>query len=72
MDINTKPGTKVTVTETSIRNGLSYDEDVAREYLKIGGIYTILTTNIEGWHTDVWLVEIPDMSFNSVSFEDID
>jgi hypothetical protein len=50
------------------RNG--YDPDKARfeRYLKFGQTYTVDRFEIEGWVTNVWLKEIPDVMFNSVQF----
>jgi hypothetical protein len=51
--------------------GYDDDQEVARKYLVIGNIYTIEETDVDGWHTDVYLQEFPDIKFNSVFFEDV-
>lgn len=71
MDIHAKQGTKVIVTEDSIKNGYDCVEKHAREHLKVGKTYTISSTNVNGWNTNVYLEEFPDEVFNSVSFVDI-
>jgi hypothetical protein len=68
MDINSPPGTKVTVSEKSIRNGTDYNKDTARIHLKVGDIYTVDMTQISAWYTDVWVNEFPGIRFNSVQF----
>tara|TARA_R110002049_G_scaffold236309_1_gene409511 strand:- start:199 stop:420 length:222 start_codon:yes stop_codon:yes gene_type:complete len=72
MDIYAEEGTKVIVTEDSIRNGYDYVEEHARKFLKVGGIYTIENTVVDGWCTEVYIKEFPDEVFNSVSFEDVE
>ena len=72
MDIYAEEGTKVIVTEDSIKNGYDHVEEHARKFLKVGKTYTIESTDVSGWNTDVYLKEFPDEVFNSVSFEDID
>tara|TARA_B100000497_G_C7608626_1_gene365524 strand:+ start:864 stop:1082 length:219 start_codon:yes stop_codon:yes gene_type:complete len=72
MDIYAEEGTKVIVTEDSIKNGYDHVEEHARKFLKVGETYTIESTDVSGWNTDVYLREFPDEVFNSVSFEDID
>ena len=71
MYIYAEEGTKVIVTEDSIKNGYYYVEEHAREFLKVGETYTIKKTIVYGWYTDVHLKEFPKEKFNSVSFEDI-
>ena len=71
MDIHAIQGTKVTVTEDSIKNGYDSVEKHARQHLEIGKTYTVLNTSVDRWNTDVYLEEFPDEVFNSVSFEDI-
>lgn len=51
--------------------GYDYDKEVAQNHLKVEKEYTIERTQVDSWHTDVWLQEIPNVKFNSVFFEDI-
>ena len=70
MDIYAEEGHKVTVTEDSINNGYEPVEKHAKEFLKVGETYTIESTDVDGWNTDVYLKEFPGEIFNSVNFED--
>ncbi len=49
--------------------GYERDQRVAREHLKLGASYTIESTEVGNWHTDVYLVEVPGVAFNSVLFD---
>lgn len=64
MNIYSTSGTKVRYKN---RNG--YDGD--REFLKENGIYTVDYTEVGGFHTSVYLREVPERSFNSVMFEEV-
>lgn len=68
IDIYAKKGYKVTVTDRSIDSGYDGDIRLAHKYLQVGKIYTIERTDVDNWHTEVWVEEIPNMSFNSVNF----
>ena len=72
MDIYAEEGTKVIVTEDSIKNGYNSVEKHARTFLKVGESYTIENTVVDGWSTEVYIKEFPDEVFNSVSFEDVE
>ncbi len=67
MDIYAKPGTKVKFTNPDA--GYEHDQLVARENLKVGNTYTILEIHVGGFHTNVFLREVPSVPFNSVMFE---
>lgn len=47
------------------------DKEIAKQYLSVGSIYTIDYTNVYDYCTEVYLQEIPNISFNSVFFEDV-
>jgi hypothetical protein len=66
MDIYAEKGTKVKYTGNG---GYQGDKDHANNYLKVGETYTVLTTKVSGWCTDVFLKELPNQCFNSVHFE---
>lgn len=51
--------------------GYEYDRQWAKEYLEIGGSYTVDHTIIHSSSTDVYLKEFPHINFNSVFFEDV-
>ena len=72
MDIYAEKGTKVIVTEESIKNGYDNVEEHAKKFLKAGETYTIDHTDVDGWSTAVYIKEFPDEIFNSVSFESVD
>ena len=69
MDINTKIGSKVRFSFPE--NGMTYDKETARKYLKINETYTVKEINIGRWRTDIILEEFPTIEFNSVQFENI-
>jgi len=69
MDIYAQPGTKVIFDNP--KNGYSYDQEDCRKHLTFGQIYTVERTDVHSAYTDVWLQEVPDVSFNSVMFSDM-
>ena len=71
MDLYANEGYRVTVTEQTINWGWESDKEKANKYLKPGEVYTVLRTEVGGWHTDVWLKEIPNVYFNSVHFQPV-
>ena len=70
MNIYAKKGDMVTVSKYSAKNGYKGDIAQVKKYLKIGGIYTVLKTDVDEFGTDVYLKEFPNKTFNSVNFED--
>lgn len=70
MNIHAKKGDKVIVTEFSAKQGYEVDKEKVKQFLEINKVYTITCANIYAWHTDVFLEETGDISFNSVNFED--
>ncbi len=68
MNIHAKNGDKVIVS--SLTAGYESDQKVAEKHLLIGEVYTVESTQVHSWHTDVYLLEIPGVKFNSVFFED--
>jgi len=67
MDIYAKEGTKVIYTG---ENGYDHDREHADKYLTKDAVYTVDNTDVEGWHTSVYLKEFPEIAFNSVHFEE--
>jgi hypothetical protein len=51
--------------------GYEFDKQVAEKYLELGKTYTIDYTVVHNSSTEVYLLEIPNISFNSVFFEDL-
>ena len=70
-NIHAQEAIKVKVTEESIKSGYKSVEKHARRFLKVGETYTIDCIIIHGWTTYVYLKDIPNQVFNSVSFEQI-
>lgn len=70
MNIYALQGHKVVCS--TLNGGYDSDEELAVKYLELNKEYTVLETNVSGWHTDVILEEFPDIEFNSVFFEDVD
>lgn len=69
MDINSLSGSLVIYD--SATNGYGQDQDLAKKYLTIGGIYTVLETHIHRSYTIVYFKEVPQVGFNSVLFGDL-
>lgn len=69
MNIYALKGHKVRCTTLSA--GYSYDQEVAKKHLEIGKEYTVESTHVGRWNTDVFLKEFPKVKFNSVFFEDV-
>ena len=67
MNIYATPGSRVRFLD---ENGNDCDKVKALKFLKRGKVYTVASTDVESWHTDVYLREIPGESFNSVMFAD--
>lgn len=65
IDIYAPEGTKVKYTG---RGGYDHHKEHANKHLKVDEIYTIDHTDVGGWHTDVYLKEVPNEAFNSVHF----
>lgn len=51
-------------------NGYLSDQESAKKLLVEGMIYTVDFTDVDDWHTDVYLKEFPGKPFNSVLFEE--
>jgi len=68
MNIYAKNGDKVICK--NISRGYDLTDETANKYLKIGSVYTVDYTDVHNWHTNVYLIEFPNVSFNSTDFED--
>lgn len=51
-------------------NGYHADQALAATCLRVDHIYTLSAICIHPFHTEIYLIEIPGVSFNSVLFED--
>lgn len=69
-DIYSRTGTKVIAgfKNGELQNGYDHDKTFGEKYLKPNVVYTIEKTEVEGWHTDFYLQELPGVFFNSVHF----
>ena len=70
MNIYALEGHKVTCS--TLDAGYENNKEVATKHLTVGNVYTVDYTNVDSWHTDVYLKEFPDVAFNSIFFEDAD
>ena len=55
----------------TLSGGYDYHKKIAEQYLTVGSEYTTEKTEVDSWHTDVFLKEFPNVKFNSVFFEDV-
>jgi len=69
MSIESEQGEKVKFIETYPFTW-GVDKENAN-YLKLGNIYTVDRTEIHSFHTKVYLLEVPNIPFNSVWFEEV-
>lgn len=69
MDIYAKKGSKVKFAYPTF--GYQYEQEKALRFLTIGATYTVDHTEVHSSFTHVYLKEVPEISFNSVFFEDL-
>jgi hypothetical protein len=67
MDIYSRPGIKVVFAHLDA--GYRYDIEKAEKHLVLGNTYTVDYTVVGSFRTDVYLMEIPGVYFNSVQFD---
>lgn len=65
----TQPGEKVKFAFP--RNGLSTHQSHVKRFLKVGGIYTVKTLEVDGFSSRVKFEECPDEWFNTVFFTNV-
>lgn len=72
MDIYAKHGTKVVPVYKDGKplNGSEYDKEKIAKHLPEGSVFTVESTDVHNWSTDVYLVEVPGVAFNSVCLAD--
>ena len=68
MNIYSDPGTKVIFANPTY--GYPHDQENAKQHLTADKVYTVDHTDVFDSSTDVYLVEVPGVAFNSVLFED--
>lgn len=73
MENDAPHGTSVSVITKNgeIWNGMDYDKKQVAKYLKIGEVYHVDYTDIHAWATTVYLIEFPDIGFNSVNLKEV-
>ena len=49
-----------------------WDPDVGVRHLAVGREYTVSRARVHGFLTEVWLMEIPGVAFNSVQFAPVE
>ncbi len=54
------------------QNGWPPDREQAARHLEVGRVYRLERFEIHGWHTDLWLAEVPGVRFNSVQFAEVE
>lgn len=69
MNIYAEHGTVVKAINDEINRMGGCDQ--VKDYLILGGFYTVDYTEVHTWHTKVHLVEFPGKVFNSVCFEEV-
>lgn len=70
MNIYAGHGTKVVFANPL--DGYPHDQDMAAKHLTVGETYTVDHTDVRDWYTNVFLVEVPKVVFNSVMFDDVE
>ena len=68
MNIYAVKGSKVIFNSPTA--GYTHHQETAAKHLTVDETYTVEKTKVSGWHTDVYLQEIPGVAFNSVMFKD--
>jgi hypothetical protein len=68
LDIYAQGGTQVVFNHPNA--GWPWDQKVAAHHLVVGATYTVERTIVHSSRTEVYLVEVPGVVFNSVLFDD--
>ena len=68
MDIDSPPGTKVRFSFPT--HGYDHHQELAKEHLKEGEVYTVRDTDVGDSSSKVCFDEIPGVWFNTVLFSD--
>jgi len=69
MDIESEHGTEVRYVG---EGGWDGDKEKADTHLTAGEIYTVDYTEVHSWSTRVYLLEVPNVYFNSVLFAKVE
>ena len=70
MNIYALKGHKVRLVYTEM--AYHYQTEDIKKHLKLGDIYIVEKTEVYGEFTNVYLQEVPGISFNSTAFEDVE
>lgn len=60
-----------TVRATNLDNGYPHDSELARQHLVLGACYTVADSNTWPETSDVELVQVPGVRFNTVHFTEV-
>lgn len=69
MNIYSQKGARVLFNRPN--SGYMSDSEHAKRHLVVGKIYTVEKTDVHDSYTLVYLIELPNVAFNSVHFEDV-
>lgn len=69
MDIYALPGEQIRFAHPE--HGYSGDQDKAQKHLTLGTVYTVERTELFSGETNVYLLEVPGIRFNTVHFESL-
>jgi hypothetical protein len=73
MNIYSPEGTKVIAlfdNDGNLMNGHDSEKEAASQHLEPNKVYTVDKTEVHSWYTKVYLKDFPNVSFNSVHFEE--
>lgn len=70
MNPHASKGTRIIFSNPNY--GMPYDSELAAKFLETGKTYTVDRTEVYSSFTKVFLIEVPDVPFNSVLFADVD
>ncbi len=68
MNTNATRGNKIVFSNPL--SGRLLDQREARKHLKVNGVYTVERTAQNNWGKKVYLLEFPELAFNTALFDD--
>lgn len=71
LSIYAAPGQKVRLLASFAHSGYESERVAAKQYLRLGKVYTVKQTRVFQSHSLVELEEVPDRSFNTIHFESL-
>jgi len=60
-----------TIRATNLENGWPHDRELAKKHLTLGALYTVARSETWPDSSEVELVQIPGVRFNTVHFEQV-